>query len=86
MANNDFRDLKIWVAGLVLLVFAIVPVFAALLNDAFYLAMYSRIMIYALAAVGLNLILGFGGMTSFGHALYIGIGADGVGMLQSSFA
>lgn len=82
MANIDFRDLKIWVAGVVLLAFAIVPVFALLLNDAFYLAMYSRIMIYALAAVGLNLILGFGGMTSFGHALYIGIGAYGVGMLE----
>ncbi|OXR48068.1 branched-chain amino acid ABC transporter permease [Pusillimonas sp. T2] len=82
MANIDFRDLKIWVAGLVILAFAVIPLFAFALNDAFYLAMYSRIMIYALAAVGLNLILGFGGMTSLGHALYIGIGAYGVGMLD----
>lgn len=82
MANIDFRDLKIWVAGLVILAFAVIPLFAFALGDTFYLAMYSRIMIYALAAVGLNLILGFGGMASLGHALFIGIGAYGVGMLD----
>ena len=40
-------------------------------------------MIFALAAVGLNLILGYGGMVSFGHALYLGIGAYAVGILSS---
>jgi branched-chain amino acid transport system permease protein len=38
-------------------------------------------MIFALAALGLNLILGYGGMVSFGHAMYIGIGAYAVGIL-----
>src|SRR5207244_3988955 len=40
-----------------------------------------RIMILAIAAVSLNLILGYGGMVSFGHAAYIGIGAYAVGIL-----
>jgi branched-chain amino acid transport system permease protein len=39
-------------------------------------------MILALAAVGLNLILGYGAMVSFGHALYIGVGAYAVGILS----
>ena len=39
-------------------------------------------MIFALAALGLNLILGYGGMVSFGHALYLGIGAYAVGILS----
>jgi branched-chain amino acid transport system permease protein len=39
-------------------------------------------MVLGLAAVGLNLILGFGGLVSFGHALYIGIGAYSVGILS----
>src|SRR2546426_8321004 len=35
----------------------------------------SRIFIYALAATSLNLILGYGGMISFGHAAFVGTGA-----------
>ncbi len=43
--------------------------------------MFTRIIILAMAAVSLNLILGFGGMMSFGHAAYLGIGGYAVGML-----
>ena len=82
MAKLDIRELKTWVAGLVILLFAAVPIVSILTDQAFYMAQYSRIMIYALAAVALNLILGFGGMVSLGHALYIGIGAYGVGILD----
>jgi branched-chain amino acid transport system permease protein len=42
----------------------------------------SRIVILAIAAASLNLILGFGGMVSFGHAIYLGIGAYAVGILD----
>jgi branched-chain amino acid transport system permease protein len=38
-------------------------------------------MIFAIAAVSLNLILGYGGLVSFGHAAYLGIGAYAVGIL-----
>lgn len=41
----------------------------------------SRVLIYALAAMALNLVLGFTGGLSFGHAAYFGLGAYGVGLL-----
>ena len=44
--------------------------------------MVSRILIYALIATSLNLILGFGGMVSFGHAAFVGIGAYTVAILM----
>ena len=65
--------------GLVLL--AAVPLAAALLDQPFYLDLVRRIMIFAIAALSLNLILGYGGMISFGHAAYLGVGAYAVGVL-----
>jgi len=47
----------------------------------YYLSALSRLMIYGLAACSLNLILGYGGMVSFGHAAYLGVGAYTVGIL-----
>jgi len=60
------------------LVLGLVPVVAALTQQPFYLDLFRRIMIFAIAAVSLDLILGFGGMVSFGHAAYLGIGAYAV--------
>jgi branched-chain amino acid transport system permease protein len=51
---------------------------AALAHEPFYLDLFRRIMIFAIAAVSLDLILGFGGMVSFGHAAYLGLGAYAV--------
>src|SRR5438093_2589358 len=65
--------------GIALLI-AVPPVMLAL-GQPFYLDLVRRIMILAIAAVSLNLILGYGGMVSFGHAAYIGIGAYAVGIL-----
>jgi branched-chain amino acid transport system permease protein len=64
------------VAGL--LVLGLVPVVAALTHQPFYLDLFRRIMIFAIAAVSLDLVLGYGGMVSFGHAAYLGIGAYAV--------
>jgi branched-chain amino acid transport system permease protein len=64
------------VAGLLTL--GLVPVVAALTHEPFYLDLFRRIMIFAIAAVSLDLILGYGGMVSFGHAAYLGIGAYAV--------
>jgi branched-chain amino acid transport system permease protein len=74
--------LRLVVAGAVILFLALVPVIASIAGQPFYVTMMSRIMIMALAAVGLNLILGYGAMVSFGHAVYIGIGAYAVGILS----
>jgi branched-chain amino acid transport system permease protein len=41
----------------------------------YYVSFASRVLIYALAATSLNLILGYGGMVSFGHAAFVGVGA-----------
>ena len=64
------------IAGLLLL-----PVYSALSGNVFVLTLFTRIIIYALAAASLNLIMGYGGMMSFGHAAYLGIGGYAVGIL-----
>ncbi len=53
-----------------------------LLGEPFYTRLASRILIYALCAVSLDLILGYGGMVSLGHAAFLGIGAYTVGILS----
>ena len=68
-----------WGVAIVVLV-ALPPVLVAI-GQPFYLDLTRRIMILAIAAISLNLILGYGGMVSFGHAAYIGIGAYAVGIL-----
>jgi branched-chain amino acid transport system permease protein len=60
---------------------AVVPVYAALTGNAFALTLFTRVVILAIAALSLNLIMGFGGMVSFGHAAYLGIGGYAVGIL-----
>lgn len=67
------------VLGLVLL--AVLPPVAVALDEPFYIDLFRRIMIFAIAALSLNLILGYGGMVSFGHAAYLGIGGYSVGIL-----
>ena len=66
--------------GLLLLLF-LIPVYAAATGDAFALTLFTRVVILAMAALSLNLIMGFGGMVSFGHAAYLGIGGYAVGIL-----
>jgi branched-chain amino acid transport system permease protein len=69
------------IAAIIVLVFlAIAPPVAFWTGHDFYLDLASRLIILAIAAVSLNLILGYGGMISFGHAAYIGIGAYSVGI------
>ncbi|NKB54948.1 MAG: branched-chain amino acid ABC transporter permease [Alphaproteobacteria bacterium] len=65
--------IALFLAGLALL-----PV--ALADQPFYVGLLSRAMILSIAAISLNLLLGYGNMISFGHAVYIGIGAYSVGI------
>jgi branched-chain amino acid transport system permease protein len=69
-----------FVAG-VIAILALVPVYAAVTGNTFIMSLFTRIVILAIAAVSLNLIMGFGGMVSFGHAVYLGIGGYAVGIL-----
>ena len=74
-----------WLPGLLLLVgLALLPALAQALGDDFYIGVASRILIFALAATSLNLILGFGGMVSFGHAAFVGVGAYSAGILMQN--
>ncbi len=65
----------------VLIILALVPVYAAVTGDPFALTLFGRIVILSIAALSLNLIMGYGGMASFGHAAYLGIGGYAIGIL-----
>jgi branched-chain amino acid transport system permease protein len=60
-------------APLAILVLALA--FPLAVSEPYYLSFASRILVYALAATSLNLVLGYGGMISFGHAAFVGAGA-----------
>ena len=69
------------VMAVMMVVLALVPVYAAWVGNNFVMILMTRIVILAIAAVSLNLIMGYGGMVSFGHAAYLGIGGYVVGIL-----
>ena len=69
------------VSALLLVCLAAVPFYAHWTQEPFLLTFFTRVLVFALAAISLNLILGFAGLVSFGHALYLGLGAYGVGLL-----
>jgi len=65
----------------VFVLLAIFPLVMQAMDGLFYVSLASRILIYAIAATSLNLVLGYGGMVSFGHAAFFGAGAFVVGIL-----
>ena len=67
---------------LVLLLLAI-PYAAIAFGKPFYVTLATRMAILALAAVGLNIALGLGGLVSFGHAAFFGIGGYAAGILAA---
>src|SRR6202166_4869684 len=64
-----------------LVILALIPLYAALTGNTFVMTLFTRVLILAIAAVSLNLIMGYGGMVSFGHAAYLGLGGYAVGIL-----
>jgi len=75
--KRDMRQLYM-LAGMAILLL-LVPFWIPLVGG--YTDLASRVLIYALAAMGLNLLLGFTGGLSFGHAAYFGLGAYGTGLM-----
>jgi branched-chain amino acid transport system permease protein len=67
--------------AVVLLFLAALPIYASLAGNLFLVTLFTRIIILAMAATSLDLVLGYGGMVSFGHAVYLGIGGYAVGIL-----
>ena len=76
-----------WRSGLLVLfalaALAALPFIASSTGNAAMITLATRIIILAIAAASLNLILGYGGLVSFGHAAYYGVGAYVVGILYA---
>jgi branched-chain amino acid transport system permease protein len=68
---------------LVLGLFALAPFVAMFGAEGYVLSLLTRVMIFGIAAMSLDLILGYGAMVSFGHAAFLGIGAYTAGILSS---
>ncbi|CUK09292.1 leucine/isoleucine/valine transporter permease subunit [Ruegeria denitrificans] len=76
MRLNEKYFNALMIAGLLAL-----PLWAVVADQPFTITLVTRAVILALAAVGLNIILGIGGMVSFGHAVFFGIGGYAMGIL-----
>jgi branched-chain amino acid transport system permease protein len=63
------------------LLFAALPLLAAFKAEGYVLSLVTRVMIFAIAALALDLLIGYGALVSFGHAAFIGLGAYTVGIL-----
>ena len=74
--------LKLAILVVAIILLALVPPVAHVIDEPFYLSLFARIMVFAIAAVSLDLILGYGGMISFGHAAYLGTGAYAVAIMS----
>src|SRR5665647_2219147 len=74
-------NLRTIVIVVLLATLVLLPLYTGLSGNRFLLTLFTRIIILALAAVSRKLMPGYGGMMSFGHAAYLGIGGYAVGML-----
>lgn len=79
-SDRSWTSARYRVGLLTIVVLALVPLLTHWFDRPFYLDLATRLVILAIAATSLNFILGYGGMISFGHAAYIGIGAYCVGI------
>ena len=75
------RPIQAWRLAALLVAAIAFPFAAEALGAGYYVGVGTRVMIYALAASSLNLVLGYGGMISFGHAAFFGAGAYAVAIL-----
>jgi branched-chain amino acid transport system permease protein len=69
--------------AIVLLLLVLIPTYAVVMDEPFTITLATKAVILALAGVGLNFALGQGGLVSFGHAAYFGIGGYAMGILAS---
>ena len=63
------------------LILAALPMITEAIDEPFYIDLMARVMIFSIAAMSLDFILGYGAMISFGHALYLGLGTYAVGIM-----
>ena len=80
-APGSLLNARNMIVAALLAVLALLPLYSLVTGDTFVLTLFTRVLILAIGAVSLNLIMGYGGMVSFGHAAYLGIGGYAVGIL-----
>jgi branched-chain amino acid transport system permease protein len=80
-APGSLLNARNMIVAALLAVLALLPLYSLVTVDTFVLTLFTRVLILAIGAVSLNLIMGYGGMVSFGHAAYLGIGGYAVGIL-----
>lgn len=68
---------------LISLLLVVMPLWAWWVDEPFILTLLTKVAIFALAGVGLNIALGLGGLVSFGHAVFFGVGGYAMGILAS---
>jgi branched-chain amino acid transport system permease protein len=66
-----FKNKKLWLVAIFLLLAVLVPFFASQYHAYLMLSFFA----YGVVLLGLNLLFGYTGLVSFGHALFVGIGA-----------
>ncbi|MXW91782.1 MAG: branched-chain amino acid ABC transporter permease [Rhodospirillaceae bacterium] len=82
----SFADPRFVIMVIGLIGLAVLPIIAAEADDVFMISFMAKMMIFAIAAASLDLILGYGGMISFGHAAYIGLGSYAVAVSARYFS
>jgi branched-chain amino acid transport system permease protein len=78
---KSYLSLRYILLTLLIVGLALVP----LLGGRYHIYLYTEIMIWALFAISLNLMLGYGGLISFGHAAYFAIGAYSIAVLGTTY-
>jgi branched-chain amino acid transport system permease protein len=74
----SLRDPRFCVLAFGFLLIAVIPLISVMTGDRYLTFLVTKMIVFAIAAVGLDLILGYGGMVSFGHAAYLGLGCYAV--------
>ena len=80
------RHLGVGATVIAVLAALLVPLVLRALGLEYYVSTAGRIAVFAIAATSLNLVLGYGGMISFGHAAFFGLGAYATGVMLSEGA
>ena len=83
MTSEPGMRREITVNTLLAVLLLAIPIGASAMGEPFYITLATRIAVLALAAVGLNIALGLGGLVSFGHAAFFGLGGYVAGILAS---
>jgi len=72
---------RVSILGATLLTLLVLPIVFAAIGESYLTSFFTRIFIYALVGISLDLIIGQAGLVSFGHAAFFGMGAYVCGIL-----